>query len=140
MSAVAPRPSLADRYTATFPTSKARFEVAKTLFPCGVTHDTRMMEPFPVYIDRAKGSKKWDLDGHELIDYFVGHGALLLGHSPDDVVAAVQRQMTKGTHPGACHELEIEWGQLVRKLVPSAERVRFTDSGTEATLMALQLS
>jgi glutamate-1-semialdehyde 2,1-aminomutase len=140
MSAVAHRPSLADRYSSAFPTSKARFEVAKTLFPCGVTHDTRMMEPFPVYIDRAKGSKKWDLDGHDLIDYFVGHGALLLGHSPDDVVAAVQHQMTKGTHPGACHELEIEWGQLVRRLVPSAERVRFTGSGTEATLMALRLS
>jgi glutamate-1-semialdehyde 2,1-aminomutase len=140
MSAVASRPSLADRYAAAFPTSKQRFEVAKGLFPCGVTHDTRMMEPFPVYIDRAKGSKKWDLDGHELIDYFVGHGSHILGHSPDDVVAAVQKQMAKTTHPGACHELEIAWGQLVRKLVPSAERVRFTGSGTEATLMALRLS
>jgi glutamate-1-semialdehyde 2,1-aminomutase len=134
------RPTLADRYIAAFPTSQQRFEVAKILFPCGVTHDTRMMEPFPIYIDRAKGSRKWDLDSHELIDYFVGHGALLLGHSPDDVVTAVQQQMTKGTHPGACHELEIAWGQLVRQLIPSAERVRFTGSGTEATLMALRLS
>ena len=92
MSAVtAARPSLASQYTAAFPTSKQRFEVAKGLFPCGVTHDTRMMEPFPIYIDRAKGSKKWDLDGHELIDYFVGHGSHLLGHSPDEVVEAVQR-------------------------------------------------
>jgi glutamate-1-semialdehyde 2,1-aminomutase len=55
-------------------------------------------------------------------------------------VKAVQEQMAKGTHYGACHDLEIEWGQLVRKLVPSAERVRFTGSGTEATLMALRLS
>ncbi len=131
---------LADRYAAAFPGSKERFERAKQLFPCGVTHDTRMMDPFPVYIARAKGSKKWDVDGHELIDYFVGHGALLLGHSPDDVVKAVQEQMAKGTHPGACHDLEIEWGELVRKLIPSAERVRFTGSGTEATLMALRLS
>jgi glutamate-1-semialdehyde 2,1-aminomutase len=140
MSAVASRPTLADRYKAAFPTSNRRFEEAKAIFPCGVTHDTRMMDPFPVYIDRAKGSRKWDLDGHELIDYFVGHGALLLGHSPDDVVAAVQKQMVKGTHPGACHELEIKWGRLVQKLVPSAEKVRFTGSGTEATLMALRLS
>jgi glutamate-1-semialdehyde 2,1-aminomutase len=79
------------------------------------------------------------VDGQELIDYFSGHGALLLGHSPDDVVAAVQQQMARGTHYGSCHELEIEWGQLVQKLVPSAERVRFTSSGTEATLMALRL-
>jgi glutamate-1-semialdehyde 2,1-aminomutase len=133
-------PALVDRYTAAFPGSRKRFEVAKGIFPTGVTHDTRMMVPFPVYVTQAKGSKKWDVDGHELIDYFVGHGALLLGHSPDDVVKAVQEQMAKGTHHGACHDLEIEWGKLVQKLVPCAERVRFTGSGTEATLMALRLS
>ena len=132
--------SLVDRYTAAFPGSKKRFEEAKQIFPCGVTHDTRMMEPFPVYISHAKGAYKWDVDGHKLIDYFVGHGSHILGHCPDDVVRAVQEQMAKGTHPGACHDLEIEWGQLVQKLVPCAERVRFTGSGTEATLMALRLS
>lgn len=139
MTAVATQ-TLAERYTAMFPTSCQRFQQAKTLFPCGVTHDTRMMDPFPVYITHAKGSKKWDLDGHELVDYFVGHGALLLGHSPDVVVEALRDQAGKGTHPGACHELEITWGELVRKLIPCAERVRFTGSGTEATLMALRLS
>lgn len=141
MSAVAdaPQTSLVDRYTATFSKSRAMFEQARNLFPCGVTHDTRMMEPFPVYVERAKGSKKWSVEGHELIDYFVGHGALLLGHSPDDVVSAVQDQMAKGTHYGACHELEIAWGEKVRELIPSAERVRFTSSGTEATLMALRV-
>jgi len=141
MSVVAQnRVTLAARYTSTFAGSMHRFEKAKELFPCGVTHDTRMMDPFPVYIDRCKGSKKWDVDGHELIDYFVGHGSHILGHSPDDVVAAVQAQMAKGTHPGACHDLEIEWATLVKKLVPSAEKLRFTGSGTEATLMALRLS
>ena len=133
-------PRLADRYAAAFAGSKKLFERAKQLFPCGVTHDTRMMDPFPVYVSRCKGSKKWDVDGHELIDYFVGHGSHILGHSPDDVVAAVQEQMAKGTHPGACHELEIEWATLVTRLVPSAEKVRFTGSGTEATMMALRLS
>jgi glutamate-1-semialdehyde 2,1-aminomutase len=139
MSAVVTSPKLADQYAAAFPGSKMRFKQAKAIFPCGVTHDTRMMDPFPVYVSHAKGSKKWDVDGHELIDYFVGHGSHILGHSPDDVVAAVQQQMAKGTHPGSCHDLEIEWGQLVQKLIPSAERVRFTGSGTEATLMALRL-
>jgi glutamate-1-semialdehyde 2,1-aminomutase len=142
MSVVAPMPvvSLAARYAAAFPGSKQRFEKAQRLFPCGVTHDTRMMDPFPVYVDRCKGSKKWDVDGHELIDYFVGHGSHILGHSADDVVAAVQAQMAKGTHPGACHDLEIEWAEWVTKLIPSAEKVRFTGSGTEATMMALRLS
>ncbi len=133
-------PTLAERYTAAFPTSRARFLEAQKIFPSGVTHDTRMMEPFPIYIDRALGSKKYDLDGHELIDYFVGHGSHILGHSPEAVVRAVQEQMAKGTHPGSCHELEIEWGKLVMELIPSAERVRFTGSGTEATMMALRLA
>lgn len=136
----APTQTLVDRYAKEFAGSRERFEVAKGLFPCGVTHDARMMEPFPVYVTHAKGAHKWDVDGHTLTDYFVGHGSHLLGHCPDDVVNAVQQQMAKGTHYGACHDLEIEWGQLVRKLVPSAERVRFTGSGTEATLMALRLS
>ncbi len=135
-----PPATLAQLYTERFPLSRERFEVAKTLFPCGVTHDTRMMEPFPIYVDRAKGSKKWTIEGHELIDYFVGHGSHLLGHSPADVVSAVQQQMEKGTHPGACHELEIEWAQLVKRLIPSAEKLRFTGSGTEATMMGLRLS
>lgn len=132
-------PTLAERYTAAFPGSRDRFQQARELFPCGVTHDTRMMDPFPVYVSHAQGSKKWSVDGQELIDYFVGHGSHILGHCPPDVVAAVQQQMARGTHPGSCHDGEIEWGQLVRKLVPSAERVRFTGSGTEATLMALRL-
>ncbi len=139
MSAAAPRPSIVDRYTAAFPNAKARHAVAKTFFPGGVTHDLRLMDPFPPYVDRAKGSHKWDIDGHDLIDYFSGHGALLLGHSPDDVVKAVQDQMAKGTHPGACHELEIEWATWVKRLLPSCEKLRFTGSGTEATLMALRL-
>src|SRR5687767_4773478 len=139
MTATLTRPSLADRYAAEFPSSRKLYEQAKAVFPGGVTHDLRYLEPFPVYIDRAKGAHKWDEDGHELSDYFAGHGALLLDHSPDDVVAAVQQQMARATHPGACHALEVEWGRLVQRLIPSAERVRFTSSGTEATLMALRL-
>jgi glutamate-1-semialdehyde 2,1-aminomutase len=104
-----------------------------------VTHDLRFLEPFPVYIDRAEGAYKWDVDGHRLIDYWSGHGAILLGHSHPAVVEAVRRQMGRATHPGACHELEIEWAQWVQRLIPSAERMRFTSSGTEATLMALRL-
>ena len=133
-------PPLVDRYSRAFPGSRKRFEEARKIFPCGVTHDTRMMEPFPVYVTHAKGAHKWDVDGHTLTDYFMGHGSNILGHSPDVVVRAVQEQMARGTHYGACHDLEIEWGSLVQKLVPSAERVRFTSSGTEATLMALRLA
>ncbi len=131
--------TLTARYEAQFAGSRRVHERARELFPHGVTHDLRHLEPFPVYIERAEGAYKWDVDGHKLIDFWSGHGAILLGHSHPDVVAAVQRQMGKMTHPGACHEAEVEWSEWVRKLVPSAERMRFVSSGTEATLMALRL-
>jgi glutamate-1-semialdehyde 2,1-aminomutase len=134
------RKSLTDRYQSEFPNSRKLFDQARQVFPSGVTHDIRHLEPFPVYVERAQGAHKWDVDGHELIDYFSGHGSLLLGHCHPDVVEAVQKQAGRATHPGACHESEIEWGQLVQKLIPSAEWVRFTSSGTEATLMALRLA
>jgi glutamate-1-semialdehyde 2,1-aminomutase len=129
-----------EMFQETFATSRKLYEQARTLFPQGVTHDLRYLEPFPIYIDRAQGAHKWDVDGHELIDYWSGHGALLLGHCHPAVTQAVQQQAARATHPGACHELEIEWGRWVQRLVPSAERVRFVASGTEATLMALRLS
>ena len=138
--AVAAPRSLSNRFETEFANSRKLFRQAQQLFPQGVTHDLRHLEPFPIYIDRALGAYKWDVDGHQLIDYWSGHGALLLGHSHPEIVEAVQRQVTRSTHPGGCHELEIEWGQWVQKLVPSAERMRFVSSGTEATLMALRLA
>lgn len=132
--------SLSDRYTTAFLSSRKRFEAAKQIFPDGVTHDLRLLEPFPIYIDRQKGAYKWDIDGNQFIDYWSGHGSMLLGHSHPDVVAAVQKQMEKSTHAGGCHEGEIEWGRWVQKLVPSAEKLRFVGSGTEATLMAVRLA
>ncbi len=132
--------SLVDRYVSEFPLSRKLHDQARGIFPNGVTHDLRHLEPFPIYVDRALGAHKWDVDGHRLIDYWCGHGALLLGHSHPAIVEAVQRQMARGTHLGACHEKEIEWGSWVQRLVPSGERVRFTSSGTEATLMALRLA
>jgi glutamate-1-semialdehyde 2,1-aminomutase len=133
-------PTLVERYQAEFPASRRLAEQARDVFPHGVTHDLRHLEPFPVYIDHAQGAHKWDVDGHRLIDYWGGHGALLLGHGHPGVVQAVQQQVARATHPGGCHELEIEWGRLVQSLIPSAERVRFVSSGTEATMMALRLA
>ena len=132
--------SLVAAYAERFRVSRELYERSRQLFPNGVTHDARYLEPFPPYVEHAQGSRKWTVEGEELIDWWAGHGALMLGHSDPDVVAAVQRQMTRGTHPGACHRLEIEWAELVQKLVPSAERLRFTSSGTEATMMALRLA
>src|SRR5687768_5885068 len=121
--------------------SSALYKRALAVFPSGVTHDNRYFgELEPVYIDRAQGSRKWDVDGNEYIDYWMGHGALLLGHGHPAIVEAVQRQISRGTHYGGSHALEVEWGELIQQIVPSAERIKFTGSGTEATMMAVRLA
>lgn len=129
-----------EEYSRTFAEDRALSEEAQTIFPDGVTHDNRHADPFPVYVDHAEGSHKWTVSGHELIDFWSGHGALLLSHNPPEVVEALSRQVGRGTHFGASHKLEMEWGSWVKKLIPSAERVRFVNSGTEATLMAIRLA
>jgi glutamate-1-semialdehyde 2,1-aminomutase len=140
MAEIATSPRLQDAYTDALPASRALFERAQRLFPDAVTHDNRRMQPFPLYIERADGPYKWDVDGHRYIDYWMGHGALLLGHNPPAVRDAVREQALRGTHHGACHEKEVEWGEWVQRLVPSAARVRFTGTGTEATHLALRLA
>src|SRR5881394_1964946 len=87
--------------------SAALYERAKGTFPSGVTHDSRYLEPFPLYVERAEGSRKWDVDGNEYVDYFGGHGALLLGHSHPSVVAASHAALEQGTHFGANHPREV---------------------------------
>ncbi len=120
--------------------SKVFYQRAVEAIPRGVTHDVRYMKPFPLYVTRAAGSKKWDIDGNEIIDYAMGHGALILGHSHPGIVEAVSEQIQRGTHYGAGHELEIEWGERIRDLVPSAQQVEFTSSGTESTLLAMRIA
>ncbi|MEO8288110.1 MAG: aminotransferase class III-fold pyridoxal phosphate-dependent enzyme [Chloroflexota bacterium] len=121
--------------------SHALYQRALRVFPSGITHDNRYRSDVePIYIDHAQGSRKWDVDGNEYIDYWMGHGALLLGHGHPAIVDAVSKQMMRGTHYGASHPLEVEWGEWIQRLVPSAERVKFTGSGTEATMMAVRLA
>lgn len=139
-SAVIANHRIEDAYLERTPGSAKLAAEAKEVFPSGITHDGRFLEPYGVYVDHAAGAHKWDVDGNRYIDFFGGHGALLLGHNHPAVLAAAQAAMAQGTHFGSNHPREVIWGQLVQKLVPTAERVRFTSSGTEATLMALRLA
>ncbi len=129
-----------DEYVMSRPRSAELAERARKVLPSGVTHEKRWMRPFPPYIAEADGSHKRDADGHELVDYVMGHGALLLGHNHPRIVEALERQVRRGSHLGGSHELEVEWAEAVAGLVPSAEVVRFTSSGTEATQIAIRLA
>jgi glutamate-1-semialdehyde 2,1-aminomutase len=132
--------SIQSDYQEQFAKSHALSDRANQAIAGGIAHDGRFTRPFPVYVTHADGAHKWDVDGHELIDFAMGHGALILGHNDPDVAAAVTAQYPKGTHYGACHEIEIEWAEQIQRLMPSAERVRFTSSGTESTLLAARLA
>jgi glutamate-1-semialdehyde 2,1-aminomutase len=113
---------------------------AAALFPSGITHDGRMQDPYGPYIARASGAHKWDVDGNRYVDFFGGHGALILGHAHPEVTVAIAAAAAEGTQFGASHPREVAWAQQIRRMVPSAERIRFTSSGTEATLMAVRLA
>ena len=80
------------------------------------------------------------MDGCEYVDYFGGHGALILGHNHPEVTEAVREQLSRGTHYGASHELELEWAEQIIRMVPCADKVRFTSSGTEASLLGLRVA
>jgi glutamate-1-semialdehyde 2,1-aminomutase len=112
---------------------------AARVLPGGSTHAARAYRP-PLYVVRASGSRKWLVDGRELVDYTMGHGALLLGHAHPEVVDAVCAQVARGTHYGAGHPLEVEWAERIVSLVDSVDEVRFTASGTEAAMLALRVA
>ncbi len=131
---------LEQQYRDRHPGSERLAARAAKVLPSGVTHDSRYLRPFNVYIERASGSRKWDVDGNEYVDYVMGHGALLMGHAHPLVIEATAERMKGGTHPGSNHDLEVRWAEAVTELVPSAEATRFTSSGTEATLMAIRIA
>jgi glutamate-1-semialdehyde 2,1-aminomutase len=138
MAITAPQTTIDDAFRKRFSKSAELYQRSKGSIAGGITHDSRNFAPFPIYIERADGVRKWDVDGNELIDHWMGHGSLILGHNYPAVTSAVAEQVHKGTHYGACHELEVAWAEQVAKLIPSAEWVRFTMSGTEATMLAIR--
>lgn len=127
-------------YGAARPKSKELLVRACNVLGGKAGHDLRYFTPVPLYIERGEGGRKWDVDGNEYIDFLLGNGALLMGHAPAEVVAAIEETVGRGTHFGNDHPLHIEWAELIQQLVPSAERVRLVNSGTEATLLAMRLA
>ena len=132
---------LVEEYKGTHPKSGELHERAVEVFAAdGATARARVLEPYRPYITHAQGSKKWDVDGNEYIDYVMGHGALILGHGHPAIVKAIQEQVVKGTHYGDNHELEVEWAELIKSMILSAERVEFFSCGQEANLLAIRLA
>lgn len=120
--------------------SATLFDRAKQSIAGGVSSDARRGPGVPLYVDRARGSRIWDVDGTEYVDFVLGQGPSVLGHCPPAVTEAVARQAARGIAYSAQHEAEIEVAELLTELVPSAELVRFNSVGSEAAHAALRLA
>jgi glutamate-1-semialdehyde 2,1-aminomutase len=120
--------------------SKKLFDRANKVLPGGVSYAIRALPPYPFYINHAKGVKLFDVDGNIYTDYWVGHGALILGHAHDLLIEAVTKQLPNGTHFGFSHEHEIDLAEKVIRHIPSAEMIRFTNSGTEANMYGTRIA
>ena len=115
------------------------FEDNKEFLAGGVSSDVRKAElPHPLYFESGSGSRIRDVDGNEYIDYVLGQGPLLLGHSPRQVLEAVHRQLDRGLVFAGQHEAEVELARLLIRAIPCAERVRFNSTGSEAVITALR--
>ena len=119
------------------------FASAQQVIPGGVNSPVRAFKSVgtdPIFYDRAKGSRVWDADGNEYIDFVGSWGPMILGHTPDVVLDAVRAQLERGTSFGAPTMVEIEMAEKLVEIVPSIEMVRMVSSGTEATMSAIRLA
>jgi glutamate-1-semialdehyde 2,1-aminomutase len=116
---------------------------AVKVIPGGVNSPVRAFKSVgtsPIFYDHAKGSRVWDADGNEYIDFVGSWGPMILGHTPDAVLDAVREQLAKGTSFGAPTELEVRMAETLVEIVPSIEMVRMVSSGTEATMSEIRLA
>jgi glutamate-1-semialdehyde 2,1-aminomutase len=121
--------------------SKKLFEEAKKYIPGGVNSPVRAFKSVggdPLFITKGKGSKFWDVDGNEFIDYIGSWGPHLFGHNPSFIIEALKSAIENGTSFGAPTDLEVEMAKIITELVPSVEMVRMVNSGTEATMSAVR--
>ena len=117
------------------------YERSRRSLAGGVSSNARLSErPVPLFFDRGKGSRLYDVDGNEYIDYVLGQGPDIFGHSPEFLVEAVTTGMKRGQVFAGQHELEIQVSEAVQETVPSAELVRFASSGTEVVQAELRVA
>lgn len=123
--------------------SQQWFERAQRTLVEGVNSPSRgaaVFSPGPIFLERGQGSHVWDADGNEYIDFMMSFGALIQGHAHPKLVEVVSQTMAQGSHFAAATSAEVEAAERLRRMVPSAELVRFANSGSEATMLALRLA
>ncbi len=131
-----------DAYLARTPGSRAAWERSRQRVPGGVTSNVRFFPPYPIYMTRGEGARLWDVDGHEYIDYCQAFGPQIAGHGHPRVTEAITAELGRSgtTIFGTPTPLELTLAERLASLIPSAEMVRFTNSGTESTMHALRVA
>ena len=120
--------------------SKRLYFRSTKVFPGGISHNIRYFEPYPFFVNAAKGMQLRDVDGNKYTDYWMGHWALILGHSAKPVADALAAQVRKGILYGTVNDVSVELAETIQKLMPRAEMMRFSSTGSEATMYAVRLA
>ena len=120
--------------------SRRLYSRSTRVFPGGISHNIRCFEPYPFFVNSAKGRQLRDVDGNRYIDYWMGHWVLILGHSPRPVADALAAQVRNGTLYGTVNDVSVELAEVIQKLMPRAEMMRFSSTGSEATMYAVRLA
>ena len=125
--------------TKTFESMNLYFR-AREIFPGGVSHNIRFFKPYPFFTRKARGKFLYDVDGNKYLDFWNGHWALILGHSPSKVTQKLRKQLKSGTLYGTANEVSFKLGWEINKAIPLAENTRFCSTGSEATMYAIRLA
>lgn len=127
-----------EQFVARTPGSQKMYARASRVLPGGVAGNGKFLPPHPIYVLGGQGAELIDIDGNKYIDLLMGGGVHILGHSPDTVLRAVHEQINVGVHYYMAAEAEVKMAEKVCQLMPSVEMVRFVNTGSEATQMALR--
>ena len=120
--------------------SNLLYKKSLRFFPGGISHNIRFFSPYPFFVKKATGNNLVDVDDNRYTDYWMGHWALILGHSPKNVSLALSKQVKNGTLYGTVNTISIELAETIQKLMPKAEKLRFATTGSEATMYAVRLA
>ena len=133
-------PDVSEKYRISRRKSQGLYARSVGLFPGGISHNIRFFEPFPFFVNKAKGKKIFDVDGNSYTDFWMGHWALILGHSPQVISSAISAQSKKGILYGTVNSVSVDLAEMIQRLVPSAELLRYCSTGSEATMYASRLA
>jgi glutamate-1-semialdehyde 2,1-aminomutase len=134
-----------EKYKESTSKSKELWARAIRLFPGGVSHNIRTFGmptsgAYPPFIKRAEGAHLWDVDGNKYVDWWITHYSLILGHNNPKVRAAIENQLQFGHHFGAMNEPQVNYGEKLQEAVPLLSQMRFTATGSEATMYAVRMA